>query len=218
MVHQQFRLVSRFTVAENLMLGDRRGAGRRFRIDPGAVDAQVRELGQRYGLDVDPRARIWQLSVGEQQRVEILKALYQNARILILDEPTAVLVPRRGRRALRHAASDGQRGSDGHLHLAQAARGEGRLGPRHRAPGREGAGDGADRRGDAPFARDVDGRPRHQAGEARGTSPAGQHARARGGRSVGRGRPWDHRCQGCLVDGPGGRDRGDRRRRGQRSA
>ncbi len=94
MVHQQFRLVSRFTVAENLMLGDRRGAGRRFRIDPGAVDAQVRELGERYSLGVDPRARIWQLSVGEQQRVEILKALYQEARVLILDEPTAVLTPR----------------------------------------------------------------------------------------------------------------------------
>jgi len=93
MVHQQFRLVSRFTVAENLMLGDRRGAGRRFRIDSGAVDTQVRELGERYSLGVDPRAHIWQLSVGEQQRVEILKALYQEARILILDEPTAVLTP-----------------------------------------------------------------------------------------------------------------------------
>ena len=111
MVHQQFRLVSRFTVAENLMLGDRRGAGRRFRIDPGAVDAQVRELGHRYGLDVDPRARIWQLSVGEQQRVEILKALYQNARILILDEPTAVLVPREADAlfaTLRQMASEGR--------------------------------------------------------------------------------------------------------------
>jgi general nucleoside transport system ATP-binding protein len=93
MVHQHFRLVSRFTVAENLMLGDRRGAGRHFRIDPGAVDAQVRELGERYRLGVDPHARIWQLSVGEQQRVEILKALYQEARVLILDEPTAVLTP-----------------------------------------------------------------------------------------------------------------------------
>jgi len=93
MVHQHFRLVSRFTVAENLVLGDRRGAGRNFRIDPGAIAAQVRELGERYSLPVDPRARIWQLSVGEQQRVEILKALYQEARILILDEPTAVLTP-----------------------------------------------------------------------------------------------------------------------------
>ncbi len=93
MVHQQFRLVSRFTVAENLVLGDRRGEGRHFRIQPAAVEAQVRELGERYSLGVDPHARIWQLSVGEQQRVEILKALYQEARILILDEPTAVLTP-----------------------------------------------------------------------------------------------------------------------------
>ena len=93
MVHQHFRLVNRFTVAENLVLGDRRGAGRRFRIRPDAVESQVHELSNRYHLPVDPRAHIWQLSVGEQQRVEILKALYQDARVLILDEPTAVLTP-----------------------------------------------------------------------------------------------------------------------------
>jgi simple sugar transport system ATP-binding protein len=77
MVHQHFRLVERFTVAENLVLGDRRGAGRQFLIDPGAIEKQVRSLGERYRLPVEPRARIWQLSVGEQQRVEILNALYQ---------------------------------------------------------------------------------------------------------------------------------------------
>jgi simple sugar transport system ATP-binding protein len=93
MVHQHFRLVERFSVAENLVLGDRLGAGRSFRIDPSAVESQVRALGERYRLPVDPHARIWQLSVGEQQRVEILNALYQDARILILDEPTAVLTP-----------------------------------------------------------------------------------------------------------------------------
>jgi simple sugar transport system ATP-binding protein len=93
MVHQHFRLVERFTVAENLILGDRRGAGRSFRIDPGAVVDQVRQLGERYRLPVDPRARVWQLSVGERQRVEILKALYEEAKVLILDEPTAVLTP-----------------------------------------------------------------------------------------------------------------------------
>ncbi len=93
MVHQHFRLVERFTVAENLVLGDTTGAGRKFLIDPGAVEGQVIELGKRYRLEVDPRARVWQLSVGEQQRVEILKALYQNAKVLLLDEPTAVLTP-----------------------------------------------------------------------------------------------------------------------------
>ena len=111
MVHQQFRLVSRFTVAENLMLGDRRGAGRHFRIRTGAVDTQVRELGERYGLGVDPQARIWQLSIGEQQRVEILKALYQEARVLILDEPTAVLTPREADSlfaTLRQIAAEGR--------------------------------------------------------------------------------------------------------------
>ncbi len=93
MVHQHFRLVERFTVAENLVLGDTRGAGRNFLIDPRAVEGQVRDLGKRYGLEVDPHARVWQLSVGEQQRVEILNALYQDAKVLLLDEPTAVLTP-----------------------------------------------------------------------------------------------------------------------------
>jgi ABC-type uncharacterized transport system ATPase subunit len=93
MVHQHFRLVERFTVAENLVLGDRSGAGRHFLIDPHTVEGQVRDLGNRYHLPVDPRARVWQLSVGEQQRVEILNALYQDARVLLLDEPTSVLTP-----------------------------------------------------------------------------------------------------------------------------
>ncbi len=99
MVHQHFRLVEPFTVAENIALGehgtrDREGRrGSSFRINPRKIEARVHELGERYGVAVDPRARIWQLSLGEQQRVEILKALYRDARILILDEPTAVLTP-----------------------------------------------------------------------------------------------------------------------------
>jgi simple sugar transport system ATP-binding protein len=93
MVHQHFRLVQTFTVAENVVLGDHRSVGRGLRFRRGAVERAVAELGRRYGLQVDPAARIWQLSVGEQQRVEILKALYREARVLILDEPTAVLTP-----------------------------------------------------------------------------------------------------------------------------
>ena len=93
MVHQHFRLVSPFTVAENVVLGDHRAASRSFFVHGKAIERRVVELGERYGLGVHPRARIWQLSVGEQQRVEILKALYREARILIMDEPTAVLTP-----------------------------------------------------------------------------------------------------------------------------
>ncbi len=93
MVHQHFRLVEPFSVAENVVLGDHRGEGKRLFVEPRAIERRIAELGDRYGLAVHPRARIWQLSVGEQQRVEILKALYRDARILIMDEPTAVLTP-----------------------------------------------------------------------------------------------------------------------------
>ncbi len=93
MAHQHFRLVPAFTVSENVVLGDTRGEGRRFLINRRAVERYVRGLADRYELTVDPRAKVWQLSVGEQQRVEILKALYREARILILDEPTSVLTP-----------------------------------------------------------------------------------------------------------------------------
>jgi simple sugar transport system ATP-binding protein len=93
MVHQHFRLVPTFTVAENVLLGYHRDEGRRFFLQPRRIERRVAELGKRYDIAVDPRARVWQLSLGEQQRVEILKALYREARILILDEPTAVLTP-----------------------------------------------------------------------------------------------------------------------------
>jgi simple sugar transport system ATP-binding protein len=93
MVHQHFRLVEPFTVAENVLLGDEQGPGASFALHPREVEQEVAELAERYGLPVQPDARIWQLSVGEQQRVEILKALHRNARVLILDEPTAVLTP-----------------------------------------------------------------------------------------------------------------------------
>src|SRR4051794_36569190 len=93
MVHQHFRLVPPFTVAENVILGDHRGEGKKFVVHPRHIERRVAELGKRYRIAVDPRARVWQLSLGEQQRVEILKALYREARILILDEPTAVLTP-----------------------------------------------------------------------------------------------------------------------------
>ncbi len=111
MVHQHFRLVEPFTVAENVILGDHRGEGRSFRLRRRAIERRVGEISRRYGLHVDPRARIWQLSVGEQQRVEILKALYREARILILDEPTAVLTPQEAEAlfaTLREMAAEGR--------------------------------------------------------------------------------------------------------------
>ena len=89
MVHQHFMLVPVMTVAENIVLGQE--PSRRGRLDLKAARARVRELSDRYGLTVDPDARIEDITVGAQQRVEILKALYRDARILVLDEPSAVL-------------------------------------------------------------------------------------------------------------------------------
>ena len=111
MVHQHFRLVPPFTVAENIILGEHRDEARRFLINPRQIERRVAALGERYGLAVDPGARVWQLSVGEQQRVEILKALYREARILILDEPTAVLTPQEAEalfETLRTMAAEGR--------------------------------------------------------------------------------------------------------------
>ena len=92
MVHQHFQLVPRLSVAENVILGA--GEGRRVRLpDLAEVAAAIEDLGERYGLGVSAGALVGDLSVGEQQRVEILRALYRGARILILDEPTATLSP-----------------------------------------------------------------------------------------------------------------------------
>src|SRR5215216_7627403 len=91
MVHQHFTLIPPLTVAENIALGAEPRKGVTLDLE-GATKA-TEELSERYGLRVDPRARVADLSVGVQQRVEILKTLYREARILILDEPTAVLTP-----------------------------------------------------------------------------------------------------------------------------
>jgi len=91
MVHQHFKLIQPFTVTENIILGMEPKAG--LRIDYASAVEKVKALSERYGLYVDPNARIENISVGMQQRVEILKALYRDASILIFDEPTAVLTP-----------------------------------------------------------------------------------------------------------------------------
>src|SRR5215207_9582558 len=97
MVYQHFMLVEPFTVAENVVLGEQRSG---VDLQTARVERELAALSERYGLGVDPRAKIWQLSVGEQQRVEILRLLYLGARILVLDEPTAVLTPQEARSLL----------------------------------------------------------------------------------------------------------------------
>jgi simple sugar transport system ATP-binding protein len=91
MIHQHFMLVPTMTVAQNVALGQR--SSREPLLDLKKVSARICELSEEYGLRVEPQAFIWQLSVGEQQRVEIMKALYRGASLIILDEPTAVLTP-----------------------------------------------------------------------------------------------------------------------------
>ncbi|HUX12457.1 MAG TPA: ABC transporter ATP-binding protein [Spirochaetia bacterium] len=91
MIHQHFMLVPTLTVAQNVALGQRSSRG--FLLDTKRVSERIHQLSRDYGLQVDPKAYVWQLSVGEQQRVEIIKALYRGAGLIILDEPTAVLTP-----------------------------------------------------------------------------------------------------------------------------
>ncbi len=91
MVHQHFMLIPPMTVLENIVLGAE--PGNAIKIDFKKAEAEIKKLSQDFGFDIDPRATVADLSVGQQQRVEVLKALYRGARILILDEPTAVLTP-----------------------------------------------------------------------------------------------------------------------------
>ncbi len=110
MVHQHFMLVPRMSVLENIVLGERETAGdatddgpfgtlkqlfARERTNP---RERITELASAYGLEIDPDAKVWELDIGEQQRVEILKALYRDIDLLILDEPTAVLTPNESER------------------------------------------------------------------------------------------------------------------------
>ncbi len=92
MVHQHFMLVPVFTVAENIILGHENTRGG-VMLDRRTASQRIREVSHQYGLEIDPDALVKDLPVGIQQRVEIVKALYRNAKILILDEPTAVLTP-----------------------------------------------------------------------------------------------------------------------------
>ncbi len=90
MIHQHFMLIPSQTVTENILLGLDEP---RFFLRLADYDKRMVELGERFGLKITPQAKVWQLSVGEQQRVEILKMLYRGVQVLIMDEPTAVLAP-----------------------------------------------------------------------------------------------------------------------------
>ncbi|MGC9085104.1 MAG: ABC transporter ATP-binding protein [Thermoproteota archaeon] len=89
MVHQHFMLVDSLTVLENIALSYEK----KLLIDYGKIERKIKEISERYNFSVDPRSKIWQLSAGEQQKVEIIKALYGDVNVLILDEPTSVLTP-----------------------------------------------------------------------------------------------------------------------------
>ena len=172
MVHQHFMLIPVMTVAENIVLAEEPTyAG--VMLDFGEAKRRARELSERYGLAVDPDARIQDITVAQQQRVEILKALYRGAEILVLDEPTAVLTPQEARELFGIIASLKAQGKSiifiSHkLHevlevadrITVLRRGqEGR----HRPEG------GRDR-----------GEPREDDGRPRGAAPGGQAAREAG--------------------------------------
>jgi simple sugar transport system ATP-binding protein len=108
MIHQHFMLVPSLTVAENVALGLNNGNG--WQLDLRRIARELSALSERYRLKIDPNRPIWQLAVGEQQRVEILRAIYRGAALLILDEPTAVLTPQEVDdlfRILRQMTTDG---------------------------------------------------------------------------------------------------------------
>ena len=157
MVHQHFMLVPPLSVLENVMLGAE--GGPLLAKGAAAIRKRARELGSEYGLDVDPDAIVGELSVGLQQRVEILKALVRGAEILVLDEPTAVLTPAEADQLFEMLRVLKRAEQDDPLHHPQAARDHGadrpRLGDAARRDGR----DVRDRRDLAARTRRRDGRP-----------------------------------------------------------
>ena len=171
MVHQHFMLIPVMTVAENVVLASepRKGA----LLDRDAAEARVRELSERFGLRVDPRALVEDIGVGQQQRVEILRVLHRGADILILDEPTAVLTAQEIAELFKVLRALTAEGVSVDLHLAQAARGARDRRPRDRAAARQEDRHGADRGRDRGEPRQADGRPRRavpgrEGGGARG--------------------------------------------------
>ena len=108
MIHQHFKLVDVFTAAENIILGLE---GDKGRLDKGTVARAIREIADRYGFEIDPHQKVYNMSVSQKQTVEIVKVLYRGADILILDEPTAVLTPQETEKlfaVMRNMRADGK--------------------------------------------------------------------------------------------------------------
>ena len=162
MVHQHFMLVPVMSVADNILLGAETMANAVF-LDRAEAHRRIVDLGKRFGFEIDPDVKVESLSVGWQQRVEILKALYREARILVLDEPTAVLTPQETKEifgVLRRLAAGGPQH---HLHQPQAERGPRDRGPDHGHPARQGGRRARPRRDGRGRSRGADGRPRRPA-------------------------------------------------------
>ena len=165
MVFQHFSLFDNLTVAENVALGL---DGKESFKD---MSARLEEVSNVYGLPLDPRRQVWQLSVGERQRIEIVRALMQNPKFLILDEPTAVLTPQEADQlfvVLNRLKSEGPRDP---LHQPQAGRGETALRHRHHSARRQEDLDLQSQGGDRGVAGAHDGRWRDQGSEGRGKPP-----------------------------------------------
>jgi general nucleoside transport system ATP-binding protein len=148
MIHQHFMLVPTMTVAQNVALGQ--SIQQKIPFDLNVVSERICELSAEYGLKVNPNDLVGHLSVGEQQRVEIIKALYRGASIIILDEPTAVLTPQEVDDLFIILKKDGKGRPRPRLHLPQAARGYRPVRPHYRAAGRQDDGHEARRGREAP--------------------------------------------------------------------
>ncbi len=215
MVHQHFMLIPVMTVAENVVLASEPTRGRLL-LDYAEAERRVRELSERFGLTVDPAARIESIGVGQQQRVEILKALYRGAEILDPRRADRRAHAAGGRGAVRHHPQPHRAGQVRDLHHAQAARGARGRRPDHGAAPRQA------RRDDPARGRDR-GEPRARDGRPRGAAPRRQEARASPASRCSSSttctsstRAGCEAVRGVSFDGACRRDRRRRRRRRQR--
>ena len=212
MIHQHFMLVNSLTVTENVVLGLK---GQGASLDLRRHARRIAELSRGFGFEVDPMAPVWRLPMGMRQRVEILKALYRGAKILILDEPTSVLAPGEIERFLAGLEAASRRRPHDPVHHPQARGGDGGRGSGHGDARRQGHRRGRDRRHHSASARPADGRPRRGV-RARAPAWRAGRGRARGRRAARRERSWPARARWSLAHAARRRDPGDRGRRRQR--